>query len=172
MRICSYFMNFLWLEVLNWYQNYPFSPSAVPDHSVLRWTADFSDFLDVDVDPVSGLSFGITSYEKFSINDISENFMTSNGFVTAVHNTVYRLEQSQRLQNNIDLTYSDLFTAIKSEMIDTLQFKYVSVPYVNTNKRKRVGKPWWSEHLSYLWSEMCDFEQHCLICKDGEIKKS
>ena len=40
------------------------------------------------------------------------------------------------------------------------------------NKKRRPGKPWWSETLSELWNNVCRTEREWLKCVDKGMKKN
>ena len=65
--------------------------------------------------------------------------------VTSLHETVFRLEKSTMTQIKLDSANNDLCDVIKKEMVERLPKKHVKPSYSGNNKRRKVGKPWWSE---------------------------
>ena len=52
---------------------------------------------------------------------------------------------------------------------------YSNLPYRticigNNNKKRRVGKPWWTNELSELWNRVCGAERKWINCNPG-LKK-
>jgi len=73
-----------------------------------------------------------------------------------VNNVINKLEQSHRTQTDMDSIYEDWCNVIKQHMYSTIPYKTINVDI--RNKKRRPGKPWWSDHLSNKWSEMCKFD--------------
>ena len=55
-------------------------------------------------------------------------------------------------------------------MTDVLQHRTVTVNSALGNKRRRVGKPWWSATLTTLWNELCEAEKDWSRCQPGAQK--
>ena len=68
-------------------------------------------------------------------------------------------------QNKLDSAYKDLCDVIKEEMVERLPKKHVKPSNSCENKRRKVGKPWWSEELTDTWNDMCDYEKQWRKCK-------
>ena len=47
-----------------------------------------------------------------------------------------------------------------------------NIHYGSSNKRRRPGKPWWSDKLTDLWNNVCIAEKAWLSCIDVSDKKS
>ena len=89
--------------------------------------------------------------------------MFSTEIVAQVHDSVFKLESSMRSQNNIDEAYTELCKVITSEMKDKLEMKPVKINLSHNNiKRRKVGKPWWSDTLTASWNELCKCEKQWL----------
>ena len=35
----------------------------------------------------------------------------------------------------------------------------VTIGNPSSNKRRKIGKPWWNENLTTLWNELCEAEK-------------
>ena len=81
------------------------------------------------------------------------------------------LEGSYRLQNDVDAAYGKLCEIVKGEMLEKLNYKTIKISNGSSNKRRRVGKPWWNEDLSLLWNEVCLKESLWIKCKARYLKQ-
>ena len=92
--------------------------------------------------------------------------MTDGAVFNEINFTMNRLEGSMRTQNDIDSAYGDLCYIIKAEMQTKLTSKHIKINQSNrSNKRRRTGKPWWSETLSEKWNNICKAEKEWLSCQ-------
>ena len=41
-----------------------------------------------------------------------------------------------------------------------------------SNKRRRIGKPWWNEDLSVVWNEVCLKGSLWVKCKEPNLKQT
>ena len=41
----------------------------------------------------------------------------------------------------------------------------------NNNKKRKVKKPWWTNHLTELWNRTCNAEKEMLLSKDVIIQR-
>ena len=58
---------------------------------------------------------------------------------------------------------------VQDEMYGKLPFKTIKVACAG-NKKRRVGKPWWSDRLSVLWNTLCKAEKDWIDCKNRALK--
>ena len=99
---------------------------------------------------------------SFGLKSITNSFVYDVGILEQVNATIADLEDGFRTQSNIDSAYDSWCNILKSEMYERLPYK--SVRMGCGNKRRRVGKPWWSDKLSDLWNDMCSHETRWLKC--------
>ena len=146
--------------------------AAFPDHSVLSWKIDMGESSETPLTENRHIHVNTESAQfKANVKNLPPDFMCSVEVVTQLLDTVFKLESSMRSQNDVDKAYTDLCTIITSEMIDKLETKPVRINFSQkNNKRRKVGKPWWSESLTVNWNELCDREKQWLGCKVGPAK--
>ena len=80
------------------------------------------------------------------------------------------LEGSLQYQSDIDTAFSGWCNIVREEMYGRLPYRSVGCS-VN-NKRRRIGKPWWSDTLTSLWNKVCESERLWLKCNDRYLKVS
>jgi len=159
------------LNILN--RKIGFIPSSIPDHSILSWIFVISNLPgtpDVDYDCSPKLDSNVY-YDKFDLKNVPDDFLQNNHVVTLLHDTVLKLEQSYRIQTDIDSAYMDICTIIKDEMYEKISHKKVYVQSSYNNKKRKICKPWWSERLSELWNSQCKAEREWLKSSDMSVKK-
>lgn len=146
-----------------------FTPSSIPDHSVLTWT-----FEQAGIAPKPEFGTCITDAQrvKYDPGNIPDNFLSDMSTVESLNLVVSALEGSLRNQMDIDSAYSDLCNIIKSEMQSKLGSKRIIIASGTSNKRRRIGKPWWSESLSLQWNKVCRAEKDWLKCSAKPLKAS
>ncbi|XP_053391507.1 uncharacterized protein LOC128554275 [Mercenaria mercenaria] len=142
-------------------------PTSVPDHSILIWNIshNFSNELEVQssVKPVEQV--------KFFTDKIPGDFMHDDNVVSDLIQSVNELEQSFRSQQCIDKAYKKLCIGIKTDMIQKIRHKTVVYDSSVSNKKRRVGKQWWSDELTELWNKVCASEKKWLGCNIPNTKK-
>ena len=123
------------------------SPGTYPDHSLLVWT------ILVDSNEVRSCSQTnqTVSFDVFDHN-IPTDFLEYKSDVLSSY--ISKLEQDVSSQDEIDNIYSYLLATIKVEMYESLLHRTVKVKSGNTNLKRRIKKPWWSNRLSELWNVM------------------
>jgi len=148
-------------------------PASVPDHSVLTWTFQ----IEMKRDNVENLSRGdrenvpLGNYDKFDVKNIPEHFLNTDIVVKEIHDAVFRLEQSLQCQNDIDSACTKLCSILKTEMYEKLSHKSIKIQNGYSNKKRKIGKPWWSNDLTCLWNSLCDAERKWLKCNLINEKK-
>ncbi len=89
-------------------------------------------------------------------------FLHSPEAVSELLNIIEKLEHGVRTQNNIDSVYNDFCDILKKNMYKDIPFKTVKPDMCN--RKRRSGKPWWSDRLTELWSTLCTDERRWLHC--------
>ena len=90
--------------------------------------------------------------------------------LSSVSTAIADLEGSLRTQGDIDVAFNCWCNLVKGEMYAKLPCKPVMSGL--HNKKRRPGKPWWSETLSDLWNNVCFTEKDWLKCIDKGMKKN
>ena len=139
-------------------------PSVLPDHSMLSWCIHF----DTSIRSISQNAARSNSHVKFDVKSLPNDFMLENEVLNQVYNTIDKLETGYRTQTDIDSIYDDWCSIVSSHMYDKLPFKHVG--YGVNNKRRKPGKPWWSDQLTVLWNDVCTAEKCWLKCSNGNRK--
>ena len=137
-------------------------PVSIPVHSFISWSID----IPVNINSSSNNTVFESWSVKYDVNNIQDEFLLEQEIVSDLHNTVFNLEASHRTQNDIDNTYKILCNNIKKEMAEKLNKCNVKIGNASSNKRRKIGKPWWNETLTYLWNEVCISEKLFLSCND------
>lgn len=141
-------------------------PRVVPDHSLLEWKFDVivHDYSDNNPCSTFGRQIGSSTClrsMKYDNSYIPPDFLTDTTTLELLRDNISKLETSERSQLNVDTAYDNLCTIIKSQMDEKLHKIKITVPLnsVNSNKRRRVGKPWWNDELSSVWNDVCRAEK-------------
>ena len=61
------------------------------------------------------------------------------------------------------MVYYDWCGIIRGQMYSELPYKHIKIG-VCSNKKRRFGKPWWSNNLTELWNTVCETERKWLRC--------
>ena len=136
-------------------------PISVPDHSFITWNLNIA--CSVSDRSVPEFESNQT-FTRYDVHNIPESFLADHNIVSSLHNTVFSLESSLRTQNEIDKSYQDLCEQIKTEMSERLHKRTVKINNSSSNKRRKIGKPWWDENLSILWNKVCQAEKLYVKC--------
>ena len=142
-------------------------PISVPDHSFISWSID----VPFNISSKSIETLVENSFVKYDVRNIPDNFFLEQEVVTDLHNAVFNLEASLRTQQDIDNSYKTLCSCIKSEMSEKLNKRNVNITNASSNKRRKIGKPWWNESLTALWNDCCADEKIFLKCRNVCVRK-
>ena len=120
--------------------------SGIPDHSLLTWKIETCD-LQKSYDNGS-LNEQANYYDRFDLTRVPDSFLSSEESLTLINSVMSNLEQGLQSQADIDNFYGEWCDLVKHNM-------YASVPYkrvvtqggTNTSKKRKPGKPWWSNKL-------------------------
>ena len=96
--------------------------------------------------------------------------MSGISILSSVNTAIADLEGSLHTQADIDVAFNGWCNLVKGEMYAKLPCK----PVISgvKNKKRRPGKPWWSQNLTDLWNNVCKTEKEWLKCIDKSMKKS
>ena len=95
--------------------------------------------------------------------------MSDNELQSSIFHIIEKLESSLMTQSSINEAYDNFVNIVHSEMYSKLPHKVVTLYSSGYSKKKlRSKKPWWSEDLTLLWSEMCSAEKQWLKCKPND----
>ncbi|MES9880570.1 MAG: endonuclease/exonuclease/phosphatase family protein, partial [Sedimenticola sp.] len=132
------------------------APSSIPDHSALTWKVECGLFADRNEE-----SQNVTGeFVKYDVSHMPSTFMQD--ALPVLNRVVGELETGLRTQNDIDGAYADMCTIIKQEMTDKLPKRCTKLYSGQSNKKRRVGKTWWSNDLTTAWNNVCDTEKKWL----------
>ncbi len=81
---------------------------------------------------------------------------------------VTHVEGSLRMQNDIDVAYDGWCDIVRGEMYGSLPYKSATVGV--RNKKRRPGKPWWTDTLTNMWNDACRKETLWLKCNSHSEK--
>lgn len=86
--------------------------------------------------------------------------MQSHDSQIRLNETILRLENSNKLQNDLNTMYSSFVRNVKFEMNEKLYSRRICLSdSVSSNKKCRLKKPWWTDELSQQWNNMCAAEK-------------
>ena len=94
--------------------------------------------------------------------------MSNPEILNEVNRTINQLEQGLRRQNYIDSVYNEWCDIVKQTMYEDIPYK--TVINGNCTRKHRPGKPWWTDNLSKLWSDMSLAERRWLSCNNRSDK--
>ncbi len=120
--------------------------SKPPDHSLLQVTVKIAG-IDIP-EPVNHTNSNTASYR---VSSIPESFMNNDTARNELMNLISELELCRENQSMVDQLYENLVKCIFNEMERQLP-KYTGV---KSNKKFKVKKPYWTDELKNLWSDMC-----------------
>ena len=132
--------------------------TCVPDHALLTWIINipFIDGPDYSIvrDSVCG------EYNRYDVKSIPLDFLQSADCQFRLNETILRLENSCKTQNDVNTMYSSFVNIVKLEMNEKLNSRRIRLSdSVSSNKKRRINKPWWTDELSQLWNNMCAAEK-------------
>ena len=79
--------------------------------------------------------------------------MSVNNILSQVNHITDELEGSYRGQACIDKAYNDWCTTVMNEMSSKLKNCPV-IKHGISNKKRKVGKPWWNQSLTECWNKL------------------
>ena len=122
----------------------------MPDHSMLKWCVEVGQVKQTlsTNNPVS------TKVTQFS-RDVPPDFLSDNLASSNINNLIEQIQTQEAVQNNIDSNYEDFCSLLKQEMEAKLSKKTVTITSGQSNKKRRMRKPWWNEELTDLWQKRC-----------------
>ena len=139
------------------------APASIPDHSCLLWHIIY-DSVNMFITPVNSDESNKVRY-KYDVSAVPASFLGNDVLLGEINALIVKLETGFRLQSDIDHAYSDFCTFVRGEMHRMLPCRKILVGHGISNKRRRVGKPWWSDELTSLWNNVCCSEKVWLNCK-------
>ena len=138
-------------------------PESLPDHSILCGTFmtsafNFNQSEQSSFEPFNNLHQNKTNKEpRKNLRKIDENFFMSQETLTLVQNTITRLENAEKNQNEINRLWLEIKTLFLNEMASL-----PNIPSSNCkkmNKKLRKGHKFWNNELANLWSIACQAEK-------------
>ncbi|XP_053402567.1 uncharacterized protein LOC128557926 [Mercenaria mercenaria] len=143
------------------------SKLAVPDHSLLKWNLS----LDVvgknyaDFKPKCNMVHTKTLYDT---KHVGREFLADPEVQREVFHTIDQLESAVVSQVGLNEAYDRFVNIVHVEMSSKLEQKVITISANRrTGKKLRVKKPWWSEQLTVLWTDLCKAEKSWLKCKSN-----
>ena len=103
------------------------------------------------------------SFTKF-VRNIPVDFLQTRQ--EKINHYIQRIDNGISTQEHLDRTYWDFVTFIKDEMKNKLNHRTVDAVIGNNNKKRKVKKPLWADHLTELWNRTCKAENQMLSSKN------
>jgi hypothetical protein len=95
-------------------------------------------------------------YTRFKVNQITDQFMSSDMCRQAVIRCAERILSMRNSQSEIDRAYKEACDVYYTEMNKWLKSKNVN--FSAKRRWHRTPKPFWDDHLSHLWNLLCEAE--------------
>ena len=85
---------------------------------------------------------------------------------------ITKLESNEINTNNIDSVYQDWCEIVTENMLTSIPHKVIANNICMSSgfRKHRMGKPWWSNFLTDLWSKLCTAEKKWLHCSIRNLK--
>ena len=103
-----------------------------------------------------------SSFDKFDVSNIPNTFLSDQNSLFMVNEAINSLEASLRTQADVDTAYGDWCKLVSSNMYSNLPYRTICIG--NNNKKRRVGKSWWTNELSELWNRVSSAERKWINC--------
>ncbi len=82
------------------------------------------------------------------------------------------LENSAVDQTSINSTYENVVDILKHEMTNKLKSRTITIDSCNSNKKRRIRKPWWNNDLSLVWNTVCTYEKEFIKSRRRSLYNS
>ena len=133
------------------------TPGKLPDHSVLycvlKTAVSIQNSADIQNKKMP-ISQEPSNTHGFKYKRRFPNDFLGNHYINEINETIQRIEESTKSQDNVELLYQSICQLYYDEMDSKLKKKQT----VFKNKR-RTGKPWWNTELENLWCEVTAAER-------------
>ena len=140
-------------------------PSSIPDHSIVISEFDISFNASSVLKETRGARAPDSRKTKKNVRKIDDNFLSSPETLQLLHQTITRLENGTKTQNEVD----ELYKEIKNLYINEIR----KLPNVSSSKDKktlRKAAPFWNSELQALWAERTRCENVYTSYKcDGKV---
>ncbi|KAL4240045.1 hypothetical protein ACF0H5_000840 [Mactra antiquata] len=137
------------------------TPTCIPEHSLIAYI-DLSRLDNVTDCFLYNDCFDTSkTFVKFNVDIIPPSVMSGADTLLQINAFIDNLEQSKK-NDDINHVYSQFCKSLKPNMYENVPYKSFTVS--SSNKKPRVSKPWWSDYLTVLWSDICNAE-----CKVGGL---
>ena len=128
------------------------SPSSGSDHSLISWTFQVGD---AKRPQKCDQQVNLKNIKECYKRSVPDDFLSSK--TESLESVINKLSDGVECQDMIDKIYSETF--LKSEMMEKLDFKVITIKWGMNNKRRRVKKAWWSDTLTEHWNAICEAEK-------------
>ena len=130
------------------------------DHSVLLWeTCTY-------VTGSGEINMRSHGNKRYKFNKIPEHFLNNPDAHTSIRETISRIEDLLREQNDVNEAYS-MFTNLLHNEVEKVIPKFSNV---RNNPRSKYKK-YWNDELQNQWDRVCEHERLWLSCKDVNKKR-
>ena len=126
---------------------------CMPDHSMLTWCFQVCHEVQTNANNISPVT--ITRLSR----DFPVDFLQSNIIRDDINSLIEQMQTQGNIQQNIDNIYDSFCDVVKEEMVSKSLKKTVTVNSGLSNKRRKMGKPWWNDELTLLWQNRCAAEK-------------
>ncbi len=142
--------------------------TKMSDHSILLSTIDSSVLnLGLSENNADNDQY-LRKTKRFDVKKISSDFMNSDQCQAGIKSTIQHIEQSLKIDKDINSACNELIILIQEEMKAHLnEIKDRGKP----KNHKLKQKPWWDDRMQTLWNNVCDSEHLYLSCKGKGNKR-
>ena len=125
--------------------------TKVPDHSLVQF---FFDFLLFDIKIPEYLNGSQPKQQKYNFSHIPASFLNDEKSFDLLNEIIVNKEHAISNQADIDSAYEFFLTLLQNEMEDKLKASRTSSKQ-SSKRHKSRAKPFWSDELQELWSDVC-----------------
>ena len=170
---CEYFAVHLTRQLLN---TLNIQVDKVPDHSVLElhFNVHYNDFVTSNQrssqTPVYINNDSDMYFKRYNVRDVPVDFMNSELARLAIIQCIDRIQSTRAIQDDIDLMYNDFCNMYYREMDHW--FRSRNINQCGRRKFRNSSKPFWTEQLTALWSDVCTAESNYLAApQHSQVRK-
>ncbi len=78
--------------------------------------------------------------------------------VNHVNQHIMHMETNEKTEEQVHIIYESFCGTVKEEMCRKVENKIINIKLDLSNKRRKIKKVWWTDHLSQLWNNLCEVE--------------
>ncbi len=132
--------------------------SKPPDHSLLKVKIKVAGLVNENTNLLLDTAVNNVTY---NVSKLPESFMNTEETRLELLALIDQLELNRESQGNVNVVYDQLLSCLFKEMDNVLPKNRG----IQSSKKLKIKKPYWSDELKVLWKQMCDSENEYLKYK-------